>query len=77
MHENIKAIIVIGTVLVLGFWVLNGFTFSNIYDASHTVRIDCSNPENAKYNQYCNGTYQGEVDQQNYNENSYYQNVVR
>lgn len=73
----------LGIIAIVGFWLfagwifLSGFFSSNDYDATHTIRIDCSNPDLAVNNKYCNGTYQSDINQQEYNENSYYQNIVR
>ena len=59
--------------ILLITWILFGGVFEK--DTSHrTKTIDCNKTPN---NEYCDGTYESEIMEQDYRENSYYQNSVR
>lgn len=75
--ETLQVIVLISFWLFIAYIFLGGILFPSDYDATHTIRIDCSDPGYAKNNQFCNGTYQSGVNEQDYNESSYYQNIVR
>ena len=73
IQENIKIILgLLFTMFVL--WVLFGGLLED--NNTPTISVDCSKPS-AKYDKYCNGEVQSENQEQDYYQNSYYQNIVR
>ena len=75
--ENSK--IVLGVFLTLFLlWMMFGGLLEDQskYKEQNTVNIDCRQ-SNWSDSPYCNGDYENQLREQNYNEDTYYQNTVR
>jgi len=72
--ENTKSIFqILFGIFIL--WLVFGGMFEK-ENNSNSVYIDCTK-EGYKNSQYCNGEYESRVQEQDYNEDNYYQTIVR
>jgi len=72
--ENIKLLFqILFGIFIL--WMIFGGLFEK-KNNSNSVYIDCTK-ESYKNSQYCNGEYENKVKEQDFNENNYYQTIVR
>lgn len=72
--ENIKLIFqILFGIFIL--WMIFGGLFEK-KNNSNSVYIDCTK-ESYKNSQYCNGEYENQMQTEDYNENNYYQTIVR